>query len=613
MGIPGGSAGWRRSETAGPAGLASAWTRVAPTPGTSCWTRAIRQVETVGGDESSGRAAPYLKRGSSRGDARGDRDVSGDAWWSGGLPVRDGRAGGAGQAHAAGPASGVLSRARGWASDLFGLVAEAEWDRSASRGPGPISGPRWPSPTAGSRPGRSRSRSPPGRRRFAVYVPAAPLRNQVPGAVKVAVTVVDRPRALRSATPWTRGSSSSRGPGGTPRPATPGRSAGASRWTGRAGPAQRRARRPQVRPDSRAPATRPGSSSRPPRRPSARSAGGSRGTTRRPAGPTSSRSKTPEQPAVDLTPAKALEYLKALGQADPSGVVYRLPTSEEWTRAARGGKSSSLLVGRRADLSRRGQPARPRAGPARSTPPPRACPRRPRPTFKANPIGLFHTFGNVAEWATVPAGGFARMGGHFRTEPASPLPEVEVEKADELGPDPFVGVRPAFDLSRRGRRRAGPEAARRPTRTSPGSASPSTPTGRRSRLTGTVADSSTRRAADRALEGLWFVAARGEPAGDARGGRQPARHPRAAWPGRSDGCAASTGLRRGPDHGPVARPAAGPRVGVVGQRLSARRRPRRPQARPGRARPGEQADGPGRPLDAGGRWAWPTTRRSRSP
>jgi len=34
------------------------------------------------------------------------------------------------------------------------------------------------------------------------------------------------------------------------------------------------------------------------------------------------------------------------------------------------------------------------------------------------------------------------MGGHFRTEPASPMPEVKVEKADEVGPDPFVGVRP---------------------------------------------------------------------------------------------------------------------------------------------------------------------------
>ena len=126
-------------------------------------------------------------------------------------------------------------------------------------------------------------------------------------------------------------------------------------------------------------------------------------------------------------------------------------------------------------------------------------------TFQLNPFGLAHTFGNVAEWATDPAGGFVRMGGHFRTEPAAPLPVVKVEKAEELGPDPFVGVRPAFVLTPE----SGSALIRQKLATDPALGAvvvhfdPDTAT---ATLTGSVADATARRSADRILDPVWFVA-----------------------------------------------------------------------------------------------------------
>lgn len=153
----------------------------------------------------------------------------------------------------------------------------------------------------------------------------------------------------------------------------------------------------------------------------------------------------PRQPALNLTPAKAEEYLAALSSADGTGAKYRLPTRDEWLRAARAGKSTAFWWG--------DEPTFPGGAnflgaepslPEETTAP--ASTKAGQEGFKANPWGLFHTFGNVAEWATTPEGGFLRLGGHFRTEPASPLPDVPVEAKDQLGPDPYVGVRPALDL-----------------------------------------------------------------------------------------------------------------------------------------------------------------------
>ena len=87
----------------------------------------------------------------------------------------------------------------------------------------------------------------------------------------------------------------------------------------------------------------------------------------------------------------------------------------------------------------------------------------------------------MAEWATGDDGSsFARMGGHFRTEPTEALEPPVVDDPTEVGGDPYVGVRPAFDLDAEAgaallaERLAGDGG-------SPRSPSPSTPTGRRRR------------------------------------------------------------------------------------------------------------------------------------
>ncbi|MBX6316613.1 MAG: SUMF1/EgtB/PvdO family nonheme iron enzyme, partial [Isosphaeraceae bacterium] len=213
----------------------------------------------------------------------------------------------------------------------------------------------------------------------------------------------------------------------------------------------------------------------------------------------------PTQPALNLTPQRANEYLAALGQSDPSGVSYRLPTKTEWLRAARAGRTTAFWWG--------DEPTHPEGanflGPEPALEADTTAPSRPArrsPGFQPNPWGLYHTFGNIAEWASDPAGGFVRLGGHFRTEPASPLPEIAVEEADALGPDPYVGLRPAFDLSAE----QGANLVRRALRTDPGLAGVQTrfdPDRATVTLTGTVADSRLRGRADDLLRPLWFLAA----------------------------------------------------------------------------------------------------------
>lgn len=208
----------------------------------------------------------------------------------------------------------------------------------------------------------------------------------------------------------------------------------------------------------------------------------------------------PAQPAVGLTIRQALAYLASLSKADPSGVVYRLPTTEQWNLAARAGRGSAFWWG--------DEPAHPAGAnllgaepglQGDSTAPGVAG-------FAPNPWGLFHTFGNVAEWARSPSGGFARLGGHFRTEPASPLPEVAVVGNDTTGPDPYVGVRPSFDLDER----TGADLVRRLLGADPGLASIQVsfdPDRATATLRGALPDSSGRRLADSRLASAWFLAA----------------------------------------------------------------------------------------------------------
>ena len=155
----------------------------------------------------------------------------------------------------------------------------------------------------------------------------------------------------------------------------------------------------------------------------------------------------PAQPAVGLNPKQAQDYLAALSKADPSGVTYRLPAQAEWLRAARAGKEAAFWWGDESSYPAGANFLGPEpALPTDTTAPARTVEREGVTGFAANPWGLFHTFGNVAEWANAPGAGFVRLGGHFRTEPATPLAEVAVEDAATTGPDAYVGVRPAFDL-----------------------------------------------------------------------------------------------------------------------------------------------------------------------
>ena len=215
----------------------------------------------------------------------------------------------------------------------------------------------------------------------------------------------------------------------------------------------------------------------------------------------------PGQPAIGLTPDRANEYLAALGKADPSGVVYRLPTVAEWLRAARAGRSTAFWWG--------DEPTHPSGanflGPEPALAGDTTAPAGPSESegsngFEPNGWGLFHTFGNVVEWARGPSGGFVRMGGHFRTEPESPLPEVAVDNGDTTGPDAYAGVRPVFDLTAE----SGAELVRKAIRSNPalsGVSAAFDPDRATATLTGTLPESTLRRAAEEQLEPLWFLAA----------------------------------------------------------------------------------------------------------
>ncbi len=399
----------------------------------------------------------------------------------------------------AGP--GVMVRGQGMSGDLIQLVAECRWDRSAARDPARYSiRATLPGGQVETRP--YPVDSPPGNRRFLVYVPAGPLRDLTPSAVKVGVEVVDAAtgaalsnslEAVISDLPRPRGDASAVDPGpfGRGKPlddgdrSLPGPGPDGFRFVRVPGPAGFFAATTEATVKQVAD----------------RLAGYD---------PKAGRSdeftlEDPAQPAIGLTPARAEEYLRSLAQADAAGISYRLPTAAEWVAAAKGGKASAFWWG--------DEPTHPEGanflGPEPALAGDATAPSTPveaAPTFAANPFGLFHTYGNAAEWATDPASGeFVRMGGHFRTEPASPLPAVAAAKADEVGPDPFVGVRPVFDLSPE----AGADLVKKRLAAGPGPAGVRVaydPDRAAVTLSGPVADSSARRAADRLLEGLWFVA-----------------------------------------------------------------------------------------------------------
>lgn len=399
---------------------------------------------------------------------------------------------------------GVVVPGKGMGPDLIMLIAEAEWNAAASRDPASyLVRVRYPDGRGDSRP--FPVDYPPGRPRFTVFVLADLVRGMAPSAVKVGVSVVDAstgsplsntlPISIEDL-PRPRGdaSASDNGPFGLGKPLE-----GKVRVLPQAGPDGLRFVRVSGQAGS------PGFFVA-----TTEANVGQVGRRMASYDPKSGRSdefalEDAAQPAINLNPARASLYLDALSKADPSGLTYRLPTIAEWTQAALGGKSSAFWWGDDPTFPAGTNLLGPEpALPGESTAP--AQPPQGSPSFESNPFGLAHTFGNAAEWATDPNGGFARMGGNFRTEPASPLPLVKVETAEEIGPDPFVGVRPVVEVS--------PEAAIVAIRKRlaedaklSGVAVAYDPELAIVTLTGPVADATSRRSADRLLEGLWFVAA----------------------------------------------------------------------------------------------------------
>jgi len=211
----------------------------------------------------------------------------------------------------------------------------------------------------------------------------------------------------------------------------------------------------------------------------------------------------PSQPALNLTPNAALAYLEALGEADPSGASYRLPTPSEWERAARAGRSTRFWWGDEREHPDGANFLGLEPGTASDTTNTAAGFERP---FLPNPWGLLHTFGNVAEWATADGSTFLRMGGHFRTEPDQAAEPVVVEDPDSTGPDPFVGARPVLDLDAETGARLVLGALNDVYGLSDLSAT-FDPDRAAATIRGRAADPQARAAADRALRELWFLSA----------------------------------------------------------------------------------------------------------
>ncbi|QDV34123.1 SUMF1/EgtB/PvdO family nonheme iron enzyme [Tautonia plasticadhaerens] len=213
----------------------------------------------------------------------------------------------------------------------------------------------------------------------------------------------------------------------------------------------------------------------------------------------------PEQPAINLTPGRAEAYLAALREADPAGVPFRLPTRAEWERAARAGRNAAYWWGDAPVFPDGANFLGPEPGEEADTTAPESG---SGDGFLANPWGLVHTFGNVAEWATGGDGGsaFSRMGGHFRSEPAQALEPPVVDDPAALGPDPYVGLRPAFDLDAA----TGAELIRRQLADDPELAGVGVsfdPDAASATLSGPVPGTEARRRASERLRSLWFLAA----------------------------------------------------------------------------------------------------------
>ena len=154
----------------------------------------------------------------------------------------------------------------------------------------------------------------------------------------------------------------------------------------------------------------------------------------------------PAQPAINLTPAKATGIPQGAERGRPVGRCLPAADRRGMATGREGRAVDRVLVGRRADLPEGAnllgpEPALAVDATAPSQPPDHLADLQGEPVRPGPYLRQRGRVGDRPHWRLRPDGR------PFPDRAGLPLPVVKVEKADELGPDPFVGVRPAFELT----------------------------------------------------------------------------------------------------------------------------------------------------------------------
>ena len=395
-----------------------------------------------------------------------------------------------------------IVRAEGPGGDVFRLRAEASWDKNAPKDAGRFQARIVaPNGKTETHPLDSNDEPASSARRVTFYIPASLARNIRPDALRFRLSVIDSIEGKAASNELIAAIDEFPSPESPFARDSAGRSVGESRSKDQArGRCRKPLRTVLVTYGSWRRINRRGFSWRGAKRAMRKCIGFSTNMIPR-RGADEFNLERPDQPALNMSVKDAADYVIALTRADPSGISYRLPTRDEWLLAARAGRNSKFWWGNESTFPSGAN----FLGPEPSLPGDTTAPAVSNGGFRPNPWGLSHTFGNVAEWVRK-GSSFVRVGGHFRTEKEDAGAEVEVTDATSTGPDAFVGVRPAFDLSAE----EGANLARAALGNDPNLARIAIafqPDRATVQLSGTVTNARSKKIADRRLERLWFVAA----------------------------------------------------------------------------------------------------------